>query len=297
MVNSMTGFAARTHKGQEYSWTWEMRGVNSKGLDMRLRLPDWIDGLEQPLRAEISRNLSRGMITLNLRVTREGKEGAVKIDSTQLSQVLGALSQITQEAERQGLELTAPTTAEILGLKGIADPGAANHGNISMLRSQILSDFKPVIQAFQNMRKTEGAALHAVLLGKVDTMTALIAQARQVIEDRKEEMAETLRANLARVMENADGLDEGRVAQELALLALKSDVTEELDRLDAHVAAANELLQDKEAIGRKLDFLCQEFNREANTLCSKAQSVELTRVGLDLKATIDQIREQIQNVE
>lgn len=294
----MTGFAARTHQGSDFTWTWELRGVNGKGLDLRLRLPEWVGGLEQALRAELSRSVSRGNVTLSLRLQRRNDSGVVRLDGSQLSQVLAALSQITREAERAGVELKAPTTAEILSMKGIADdPTTLSEGELAALRAKLMADFVPVLDGFLEMRATEGAALHAVLLAHLDKLARLTRDARPIAEERKAEMAESLRENLARVMENAKGLDEARVAQEVAILALKSDVTEEIDRLEAHVAAARALLASPEAVGRKLDFLCQEFNREANTLCSKAQAVELTRIGLDLKAAIDQMREQVQNVE
>ena len=147
------------------------------------------------------------------------------------------------------------------------------------------------------MREEEGTALARILGDQLTMVEALVAQAAELAEARRGLMAETLRANLARVMENADGADPDRVAQELALIAVKSDVTEEIDRLRAHVAAARALLDKGGPVGRKLDFLMQEFNREANTLCSKAQNSELTAVGLDLKAVIDQMREQVQNIE
>ncbi|SIN87719.1 YicC/YloC family endoribonuclease [Vannielia litorea] len=298
MVNSMTGFAARSQQGSDFSWSWELRGVNSKGLDLRLRLPEWIGGLEQGLRTELSRAVTRGSISLNLRIQRSRGDGSMRLDGTQLAQVLAALSQITREAERAGVELKAPTTAEILSMKGIADdPQSMSEGEVVALRSKLLADFRPLLAEFVQMRATEGAALHAVMLAHLDKVEKLVRAARPVAEERKSEMAESLRENLARVLENAKGLDEARVAQEVALLALKSDVTEELDRLEAHVAAMRALLGEEEAVGRKLDFLCQEFNREANTLCSKAQAVELTRIGLDLKAAIDQMREQVQNIE
>lgn len=294
----MTGFAARAHQGADFNWSWEMRSVNGKGLDLRFRLPEWISGLEQGLRTELSRHLARGNVTINLKLQRAGNTTQMRLDGAQLSQVLSALSEITREAERAGVELKAPTTAEILSMKGIADdPNELRDGERAMLRAKLMSDFRPLLDEFLEMRATEGAALHAVILAHLDKLARLTAEARPIAEERKAEMAESLRENLARVLENTKGLDEDRVAQEVAMLALKGDITEEIDRLAAHVEAARALLAQEGAIGRKLDFLCQEFNREANTLCSKAQAVELTRIGLDLKATIDQMREQVQNVE
>ncbi|MBY6047186.1 YicC family protein [Vannielia litorea] len=294
----MTGFATRSQQGSDFSWSWELRGVNGKGLDLRLRLPEWIGGLEQALRTELNKALVRGNVSLSLRLQRSRSDGQMRLDSTQLSQVLSALSAITREAERAGVELKAPTTAEILSMKGIADdPNSLSDGELVALRSKLVADFRPLLDSFIEMRATEGAALHAVMLAHLDKVAKLVREARPVAEERKAEMAASLKENLARVLENAKGLDQDRVAQEVALLALKSDVTEELDRLEAHVTASRDLLASEDAVGRKLDFLCQEFNREANTLCSKAQAVELTRIGLDLKAAIDQMREQVQNIE
>ena len=172
---------------------------------------------------------------------------------------------------------------------GAADPAA--------LAEAALRDLPGLIADFSAMRGEEGAALAAAILQRLDEVSGLVGQARLLAEERRDRQAETLRTNLARVLDNADGADPDRVAQELALLAVKSDLAEEMDRLDAHVAAARGLLAQEGPVGRKLDFLMQEFNREANTLCSKAQSADLTRVGLDLKTVIDQMREQVQNVE
>ena len=165
------------------------------------------------------------------------------------------------------------------------------------LISRLKGDFSEIVAAFVQMRADEGAALEGVLRGQLETVDALVSQAQDNVESRREAVADSLKNNLAKVMDNTDGADPDRVAQELALIAVKSDITEELDRLTAHVAAARTLLDKGGPIGRKFDFLMQEFNREANTLCSKSQNSGLTAVGLELKAVIDQMREQVQNVE
>ncbi|HDR29098.1 endoribonuclease YicC domain-containing protein, partial [Rhodovulum sp.] len=161
----------------------------------------------------------------------------------------------------------------------------------------LLADLDRLIDDFTAMRAAEGAALEALLRDQLAQIADLVKDAARAAEARREHMAESLRANLARVLDNSEGADPDRVAQELAMIAVKSDVREELDRLSAHVEAARALLDADGPIGRKLDFLMQEFNREANTLCSKSQSTPLTRIGLDLKHVIDQMREQVQNVE
>jgi uncharacterized protein (TIGR00255 family) len=188
------------------------------------------------------------------------------------------------------------TAADLAGMRGVLEAGAGDDDTAPLL-SALTAQLPELLASFNDMRAREGAALADVLADQVARIEALTAEATALVDARAEAQSETLRTALARVMENTDGADEDRVAQELALIAVKTDVREELDRLVAHVAAARDLLQGDAPRGRKLDFLMQEFNREANTLCSKAQFAELTRIGLDLKAVIDQMREQVQNVE
>ncbi len=296
MRQSMTGYATGQGETATLRWTWELRSVNAKGLDLRLRVPDWVDGLEAALRGVLTKALARGSLQLSLRVQGNGAEEPMALDGGQLANVLAAMSEIEARAMDAGLSLAPSTAADIVGLRGVMTSAAAGT-DPAEFRKLLIQDFETLLADFKAMRASEGAALQEILLGQLDQVGALVDQAADAAERRKPEMAERTRAALARVMDNGEGLDEARVLQELALIAVKADVTEELDRLRAHVAAARELLQVKGPVGRKLDFLMQEFNREANTLCSKAQFTDLTRVGLDLKAVIDQMREQVQNVE
>ncbi|PSL19416.1 YicC/YloC family endoribonuclease [Shimia abyssi] len=296
MLNSMTGFAALKGAHDAYSWTWDMRGVNAKGLDIRLRVPDWIEGLEPAVRTGIGQALNRGSVSLGLRVQRDESQGTLALNKVQLTSVLNALNEAETLAAEQGIALSASRSVDILGFRGVMET-ASEEQDIPALRAALTAQLPELLSAFVDMRQTEGKALEAVLSDQLSEIERLTAAATTAAEARRAEAAETLRANLARVMENTDGADEARVAQELAILAVKADVTEELDRLRAHVEAVRELLAKGSPVGRKLDFLMQEFNREANTLCSKAQSVALTRIGLDLKTVIDQMREQVQNVE
>jgi uncharacterized protein (TIGR00255 family) len=297
MIVSMTGFAARRGQGAGAAWHWEVRSVNGKGLDLRLRLPEWIDGLEPLLRAELSRRVQRGNVSLTLKLTREAGAEPLRINRAVLASVLSGLAEVTEAAAMRGLVLDAPSAAEVLGLRGVLDQGVAEEDDTEPLRSALMADLPPLLEAFSTARAAEGAALAAVLGAQIDLIAALTADAATEAALRREAMGQTLRDSLARVLANTAGLDETRLAQELALIAVKADVTEELDRLTAHIAAARALLADPGPVGRRFDFLTQEFNREANTLCSKAQSIALTRIGLDLKTVIDQMREQVQNVE
>ncbi len=296
MLHSMTGFA--TLKGEQgaYGWTWDMRGVNAKGLDLRLRVPDWIEGLEPAVRGALGKAMARGSVSLGLRVQREEAQTTQVVNPAQLNSILAALQDVENTAAKLGVTLAPTSGAELLATRGVLET-ASDDGDSAALKQVLVAQLPDLIAAFLEMRRTEGAALETVLRSQLDQIEGLTASATTAAEARRAETAAALHANLARVLDNTDGADPDRVAQELALIAVKTDVTEELDRLQAHVEAARELIAKGSPVGRKLDFLMQEFNREANTLCSKAQSVALTRIGLDLKAVIDQMREQVQNVE
>ncbi len=299
MTISMTGFAARKGQGAGHSWAWDIRSVNGKGLDLRLRVPDWIDGLELALRGELSKALQRGSVSLSLKVARDGMgEGAeaLRVNAPALTAALQALIEIEAAALTAGIPLAPATAVEVLAIRGVLDSSSAEIDPVP-LRQAILADLPALIAEFQAMRAAEGAALKAVITGQLDQIAAHVGEAAVEAAARREQSALTLREAMARVLANAEGVDENRLAQELALIAVKNDVQEELDRLTAHVAAARRLLSEGGPVGRKFDFLMQEFMREANTLCSKAQALSLTRIGLDLKTVIDQMREQVQNVE
>lgn len=296
MRQSMTGFASGQGEALGLSWSWDLRSVNARGLDIRVRVPDWIDGLEQALRTRITTTLARGSVTVSLRLASNGAEAAQDLNEAQLDRVLNAMLRIESEAMVRGLSLTASSAADLITVRGVMDV-PQQQSDPAEVRAVLLRDFEPVLESFVASRHSEGAALFVVLSGQLDQIADLVTQSAKVAETRKDEQAERMRAALARVMEAQESVDEQRVAQELALIAVKADVTEEIDRLRAHVDAARGLLQADGAVGRKLDFLMQEFNREANTLCSKAQSSALTAVGLALKSVIEQMREQVQNVE
>ncbi|WP_370313636.1 YicC/YloC family endoribonuclease [Sagittula sp.] len=296
MRQSMTGFASVQGAAFGLAWVWDLRGVNGKGLDLRLRLPDWVEGLEAQVRALAAKALVRGNVQIGLRLTSDGGDGALRLDEGQLTAVLDAMSRIEAEAMERGLSLAPSTAAEVVGLRGVLTSEAAEVDQ-DALRNMLVADFSRALDAFIGMRQSEGAALADIVMRQLAEIESLVTEAEAAIAVRADAQVQRFRTQLARVTDNVDGIDEARIAQELALIAVKSDVTEEIDRLRAHIGAARDLMATEGAIGRKLDFLCQEFNREANTLCSKSGDTELTRIGLSLKTAIDQMREQIQNVE
>ena len=296
MIRSMTGFASATGARAPFSWAWDLRSVNGRGLDLRLRVPDWIEGLEAGLRQMIPREVNRGAVTLSLRLSRDEGGATLAVNDRALAAMLDALGRIDAAAQARGLTLAQPSAADILALRGVLDDTRPEDEGAA-LTPILLAEAQALLADFQAMRAAEGAALAQVLTTQTDEIARLTDEAAALAEARRGAAAEALRAAIVRVTDATEAVDPQRLAQELALLAVKSDVTEELDRLRAHVAAARALLRETGAVGRKFDFLMQEFNREANTLCSKAQSSALTQVGLQLKVVIDQMREQVQNIE
>ncbi|MGJ8583122.1 MAG: YicC/YloC family endoribonuclease [Marinosulfonomonas sp.] len=296
MTNSMTGFAALKGETQGFTWAWDIRSVNARGLDIRMRVPDWIEGLEPKLRQIIQNSAARGNISLALKVQADAGDNVEEIDAAALDRALNMIAEIEFTAQEKGVAFTPINAANILTLRGVVATKSADQDTAGLAKA-LTEQLPELLQGFNAMRAAEGQALAGVLSAQLDQIEELTTAANTAALARRDQVAQTLRENLARVLENTDGADPDRVAQELAILAVKSDVTEEIDRLRGHVQAARDLLALEGPVGRKLDFLSQEFNREANTLCSKSQSSELTRIGLDLKAVIDQMREQVQNVE
>jgi uncharacterized protein (TIGR00255 family) len=295
-LTSMTGFAARAGQAEGFTWSWELRSVNGKGFDLRFRMPDWLGALEADLRKQVSAIVSRGSVSLNLRITRDAGDNALEINPEALTRVLDATAQIEDQAGSVGVNLTPASASDVINFRGVMD-APQNRDASERLLEALQADIASLLDSFDAMRAAEGASLHAVLSRQLDEVETLTKTAQALLAARADDMRSSFEAAIARVMDSRADMDEARIAQEIAVLAVKSDVTEEIDRLHAHVTAARDLLASGIPVGRKLDFLCQEFNREANTLCSKAQNAQLTEIGLALKVLIDQMREQVQNVE
>lgn len=232
MINSMTGFAAARGALGPHSWVWELRSVNSKGLDLRLRVPDWLDGLESVVRAELSKAVKRGSLTLSLKISRGDEAVDLRLNTAALEIVLDAVAETERRAQDRGLDLAPSTAADLLGLRGLWD-SAAGQDDAAPLVAQMKAELPALLSDFLAMRATEGAALSKVLLAQLDQVADLSTRAADMAKARQPQVAANLRTNLARVLDNSEGADPDRVAQELAMLAVKADVTEEIDRLAA----------------------------------------------------------------
>lgn len=296
-IASMTGYADVADAAEGIGWTWEARSVNGRGLDLRLRLPEGFEALDPAVRAAAAKALSRGSLTVGLRLARGGAAAAPRLNEAVLDAVVDAALTAAEAASRRGLDLAPMTAADLLAARGVLEAEAVVPGEDGALLARVAAGLDPLFAALAAVRAGEGRSLAAVIGGQLGRVAALVAAARETAAARAARSGELLRTRLEAVLAGTAVVDEARLAQELALLAVRADVTEELDRLEAHVAAARELLAAGGPVGRRLDFLMQEFNREANTLCSKSGAADLTAIGLDLKVLVDQMREQVQNVE
>ncbi len=293
-LNSMTGFARVEGSFGAYHWAWEAKSVNGRGLDMRLRLPSGLDSLEPLVRKRINERFKRGNVQVNLQMTRTEGAATLQINEQALAQVLDAMAML--EGRVKGIEpARLDGLLNIRGVLDLQDPKESDE-ELEARRTAILGSFDDLIEAFASARAREGEALGAVIADQLDQIAGLIDAAAGHAASQPERLRERLRGQLAALGQD-QALSEERLYQEAAILMTKADIREELDRLRAHLEAARELLGAGEAVGRRFDFLIQEFNREANTLCSKSNEIGLTRTGLELKVVIDQMREQIQNVE
>ncbi len=297
-LQSMTGFArhAAQHEmaGGEARIVWEVRSVNGKGLDLRLRLPQGLESVEHPVRSLLAKNFARGNFQASLSVERSEMQAGFTINQPMLAEVLKL------GADLQAKHGLAPASVDgILSLRGIIDQAqmSEDEEERARLETAIVAAFENVLKAIGEARRQEGKALFTILSAHIGMIERLTATARSDPSREPEAIRARLAGQVALLLDGARELDESRLYQEAAFLATKADIQEELDRLETHVAAARKLLAEGGPVGRKLDFLSQEFNREANTLCSKSNAASITAIGLELKAVVDQFREQVQNLE
>ncbi|MBV8473171.1 MAG: YicC family protein [Hyphomicrobiales bacterium] len=291
---SMTGFARAVGVLGAWRWTIELKCVNAKGLDLRLRIPSSLDRIEGEARARLGKALARGSCFATISTQRDAAGAEARIDKQALGSILAAAREAAAAAG-----VAPPTMDGVLAVRGVVEVAEASDDETTMaaLAAGALASLDTAIAALTVARAAEGAALQIVLEERLDSIAALT----QAADDNPARKPEAVRARLAQavaaLMDSARGFDENRLHQEAILLAAKADVREELDRLKTHVAAARALIGEGGPVGRRLDFLAQELAREANTLCAKANDVSLTAQGLELRAQIEQLREQVQNIE
>jgi uncharacterized protein (TIGR00255 family) len=293
-LKSMTGFARADGVHGNTNWYWEARSVNGRNLELRLRVPLGFEGLEIKARNLAQEKLARGNCTLNLGVRREAGKTEIRLNEAALAQ-----AQAVAERAQALTDLKAPRLDTLLAMRGVveaAEPQESEEAEAA-LNHALLAGLASVLDELVSAREAEGERLQAVISKQLAIIAALVDHAEGTAARRPEAISARLSEQIARLAEASAGLDPERLHQEALLLAAKADIQEELDRLRAHLAAANELIESSQPVGRKFEFLAQEFNREANTICSKASDIEISRTGIELKTVIDQLREQVQNIE
>ncbi len=293
-LKSMTGFARREGSSGNATWHWEVRSVNGRGLDVRLRFPPGYEALEPKVREAAGKRLTRGSVSVNLAVGRQSAQNEIRLNEIALAQVIKASERIR---ELTGGE--APRPEGLLALKGVLEIADENDTPEAVTAAQaaMLESFSQALEDLVAARAAEGERLHAVIAEQMSEIERLVSFVEVSPARTPEAVGKRLKEMVGRLLEADNAFDPARLHQEAVLLATRADVEEELRRLRVHLAAARDLLAEPGAVGRKFDFLAQEFNREANTLCSKANDTEITRAGLALKVVIDQMREQVQNLE
>jgi uncharacterized protein (TIGR00255 family) len=293
-LSSMTGFARGHGVTGAYAWSWEIKSVNAKGLDLRLRLPPGWDAVEVPARKRAADELSRGTVYANLSVERKGVTSTVKVNEQVLAAVLATIKSLSGKVE------AAPATLDgILALKGVIEVADEDEreDDRRAAESAIAKGFDKALADLSTMRREEGATLGKLLSARLAEIAALTARAEKAPGRKAEAVKARLAEQVATLLSASQRFDSDRLHQEAVMLAAKADIREELDRLVSHVAQAQKMLAEGGAIGRRLDFLAQELHRESNTLTAKSNDVELTNIGLELKTVVEQFREQVQNLE
>lgn len=293
-LTSMTGFARAEGEKDDVRWHWEVRSVNGKSLDVRLRMPQGLEGLEPEVRSLVAKHVRRGNCQLSLQISRDQQAGELRINEGALKNVLDAMEAIAPK-----VKASPPSLDGILAIRGVVEIQEPEETDetVAARNVAVMSSLETALVSLGEMRRAEGARLREVMSGQIDLIEKLTRDAETCPARSPEAIGARLKEQVARIIEQSSGLDDDRLHQEAVMLAAKVDIQEELDRLIAHVAAARDLLASEDAVGRRFDFLSQEFNREANTVCSKSNAPALTTIGLELKAVIDQLREQVQNIE
>lgn len=293
-LSSMTGFARSHGTSGPYAFEWELKSVNAKGFDFRLRVPAGWDDVETAARKRATELLSRGTVYANLTVKRTGAASVVRINEDVLSSILKVAGEISARTDA-----VAPSVDGLLGIKGVLEvvEPESDETEMQTARAAVSASFEQALQSLIDMRKREGTSLGQILTQRMDEIERLAQRAEAAPGRKPEAIRARLAEQIAVLLETSDRFDADRLSQEALMIAAKADIREELDRIASHIAQTRELLDKGGAVGRRLDFLAQEFNREVNTTCSKSNDIELTNTGLEMKSVVEQFREQVQNLE
>jgi uncharacterized protein (TIGR00255 family) len=292
-LSSMTGFGRTQSQFENYSWVWEIRSVNGKALDVRMRIPPGLDAFDQYIKTTLKKSISRGSLNVSLQLQKDSDEIDVKVNEVALDKLIS----VAKEAALKH-NMPMPSIDNLLSIRDVVEITTKDDDDekLKARNEELKTSFLDAITELKQSRDDEGSATFTMLSDVLDQVEKLLKEGEEIAAQQPDALKNKFLDKVNALLEN-NNFDNERITQEVVILATKADVKEETDRLHAHIASARTLLNEKDPVGRKLDFLCQEFNREANTLCSKSTDIALTNIGLSLKTAIDQFREQVQNVE
>jgi uncharacterized protein (TIGR00255 family) len=294
----MTGYASSSIQAESLSLDFELKSVNSKSLDIKIYLPEYLSVLESELRQCILKNISRGSILFKIKVNQHTELTNNYILNDQvLKNVLEKFENIKMICNEKKIPLEPVKASDFFAIKGVWEENKNSSTNVDEIKSIIFDKTNELLDSLQRARKKEGQGLQKILSEKLSDIMALQMSAEKILPERSDHLKNNFKIAINKIISEHSQLDENKIEQEIAIIAIKQDITEELDRLKVHISSMQDLLNSSGIVGKKLDFLSQELNREVNTICSKSQYSALTKIGIEMKTLVDQFREQVQNVE
>ena len=298
MINSMTGYASGSVQADSLSIDFELKSVNSKSLDIKIYLPEYLSVLESELRLFILKKISRGSILFKIKVNQHKElSNHYLLNDQVLKNVIEKFENIKTICNEKNIPLDPVKASDFFAIKGVWEENKNSSPNVDAIKSIIFDRTNELLESLQQARKKEGQGLQKILSEKLSNIMALNLSAENVLPERSDYLKKNFKTAIDKILSEHSQLDENKIEQEIAIIAIKQDITEELDRLKVHILSMQDLLNSSGIVGKKLDFLSQELNREVNTICSKSQYSALTKIGIEMKTLVDQFREQVQNVE
>ena len=294
----MTGYASDTILVGDFSLDAEIKSVNSKSFDLKIYLPEYMTFMENDIRQLVSKQIARGSIVLKIKAKQNDEASSnFTLNNEVLNKAIDEIKTIEQKCDEKNIQFSPLTVLDFFSVKGVWEENKISQTETLELKSVMLDKLLELIKKFMETRRIEGQGLQAILIEKLSSIMEFIKEIDKILPDRSRHLKKNFRTALDKIINEQNQVDENRLEQEIALLVIKQDIQEELDRLKVHIVSMQDLVNSSNVVGKKLDFLSQELNREVNTICSKSQYSDLTKLGIEMKTLVDQFREQVQNVE
>ena len=294
----MTGYASGSVQANSVLLDFEIKSVNSKSLDLKIFLPEYLSVFENELRQIVLKKISRGSVFLKIKLNKKTEhQNNYVLNDKVLQNVFEKIENIERICDEKNIPLEPLKALDFLAVKGVWEENKNSSTNVDDIKKIVLDKIEELVVSLLQTRKKEGQGLHSILSEKLSSLIELRKAAEKTLPARSNHLKKNFKSTIDGIISETSKIDENKVEQEIAIIAIKLDITEELDRLKVHIESMQDLLSSSGVVGKKLDFLSQELNREVNTICSKSQYSDLTKLGIEMKTVVDQFREQIQNVE